>query len=124
MAILAIIAVIALGGYAYGFIKTRELSALRKEMKLYVDRMEAAELDLHAIRSVAEHRGLIHTDAGDTVFLTFRVSLKLNSAISAEAPALKPANAISRASLIFMGCLLIRFPMILFQCSRSFRENS
>ncbi|HCC3902544.1 TPA: hypothetical protein M4542_004399 [Salmonella enterica] len=52
MAILAIIAVIALGGYAYGFIKTRELSALRKEMKLYVDRMEAAELDLHAIRSV------------------------------------------------------------------------
>ncbi len=44
MAILAIIAVIALGGYAYGFIKTRELSALRKEMKLYVDRMEAAEL--------------------------------------------------------------------------------
>ncbi|MGS6817347.1 hypothetical protein [Escherichia coli] len=56
MAILAIIAVIALGGYAYGFIKTRELSALRKEMKLYVDRMEAAELDLHAIRSVAEHR--------------------------------------------------------------------
>lgn len=53
MAILAIIAVIALGGYAYGFIKTRELSALRKEMKLYVDRMEAAELDLHAIRSVA-----------------------------------------------------------------------
>lgn len=25
-------------------------------MKLYVDRMEAAELDLHAIRSVAEHR--------------------------------------------------------------------
>ncbi|EPU2448143.1 TPA: hypothetical protein ACWJ79_004536 [Escherichia coli] len=34
MAILAIIAVIALGGYAYGFIKTRELSALRKEMKL------------------------------------------------------------------------------------------
>lgn len=42
MAILAIIAVIALGGYAYGFIKTRELSALRKEMKLYVDRMEAA----------------------------------------------------------------------------------
>ena len=56
MSILAIIAVIALGGYAYGFIKTRELSALRKEMKLYVDRMEAAELDLHAIRSVAEHR--------------------------------------------------------------------
>lgn len=46
MAILAIIAVIALGGYAYGFIKTRELSALRKEMKLYVDRMEAAELGL------------------------------------------------------------------------------
>lgn len=41
MAILAIIAVIALGGYAYGFIKTRQLSALRKEMKLYVDRMEA-----------------------------------------------------------------------------------
>ncbi|EYI57001.1 hypothetical protein SEEH4393_20635 [Salmonella enterica subsp. enterica serovar Heidelberg str. 24393] len=29
---------------------------MRKEMKLYVDRMEAAELDLHAIRSVAEHR--------------------------------------------------------------------
>lgn len=56
MAILAIIAVIALGGYACGFIKARELSALRKEMKLYVDRMEAAELDLHAIRSVAEHR--------------------------------------------------------------------
>lgn len=46
MAILAIIAVIALGGYACGFIKARELSALRKEMKLYVDRMEAAELDL------------------------------------------------------------------------------
>lgn len=44
------------GGYACGFIKARELSALRKEMKLYVDRMEAAELDLHAIRSVAEHR--------------------------------------------------------------------
>ena len=39
MAILAIIAVIALGGYACGFIKARELSALRKEMKLYVDRM-------------------------------------------------------------------------------------
>ncbi|EPY7192318.1 hypothetical protein ACXEIK_004718 [Klebsiella quasipneumoniae] len=56
MAILAIIAVIALGGYAYGFIKARELSTLSKEMKLYVDRMEAAELDLHAIRSVAEHR--------------------------------------------------------------------
>lgn len=56
MAILAIIAVIALGGYVYGFIKVRELGALRKEMKLYVDRMEAAELDLHAIRSVAEHR--------------------------------------------------------------------
>ncbi|WP_331309294.1 hypothetical protein [Klebsiella variicola] len=56
MAILAIIAVIALGGYACGFIKARELSALRKEMKLYVDRIEAAELDLHAIRSVAEHR--------------------------------------------------------------------
>ncbi|WP_445374097.1 hypothetical protein ACSLVK_17450 [Photorhabdus tasmaniensis] len=56
MAVLAIIAVIALGGYAYGFIKVRELSALRKDMKLYRDRMEAAELDLHAIRSVAEHR--------------------------------------------------------------------
>lgn len=56
MAVLAIIVVIALSGYAYGFIKARELSALRKEMKLYMDRMEAAELDLHAIRSVAEHR--------------------------------------------------------------------
>lgn len=32
MAILAIIAVIALGGYACGFIKARELSALRKEI--------------------------------------------------------------------------------------------
>lgn len=41
----------ALGRYAYGFIKARELSALRKEMKQYVDRMEAEELDLHAIRS-------------------------------------------------------------------------
>lgn len=56
MAVLAIIAVIALSGYIYGFIKARELSALRKEMKLYMDRMEAAELDLHAIRSVAEQR--------------------------------------------------------------------
>lgn len=56
MAVLEISAVIALSGYAYGFIKARELSALRKEMKLYMDRMEAAELDLHAIRSVAEHR--------------------------------------------------------------------
>lgn len=56
MAVSAIIVVIALSGYAYGFIKARELSALRKEMQLYMDRMEAAELDLHAIRSVAEHR--------------------------------------------------------------------
>lgn len=56
MAVLAIIIVITLSGYAYGFIKARELSALRKKMKLYMDRMEAAELDLHAIRSVAEHR--------------------------------------------------------------------
>lgn len=56
MVVLAIIAVIALSGYAYGFIKAREMSALRKEIKLYMDRMEAAALDLHAIRSVAEHR--------------------------------------------------------------------
>lgn len=56
MAVSAIIVVIALSGYAYGFIKARELSALRKDMQLYMDRMEAAELDLHAIRSVAEHR--------------------------------------------------------------------
>ena len=56
LAIIAVIAVITLSGYAYGFIKARELSALRKEMKLYMDRMEAAELDLHAIRSVAETR--------------------------------------------------------------------
>lgn len=53
MAVRAIISVIALSGYAYGFVKARELSALRKEMKLYVDRMETAELDLRAIRSVA-----------------------------------------------------------------------
>ncbi|THK04563.1 hypothetical protein DI389_25600 [Escherichia coli] len=63
MAILAIIAVIALGGYAYGFIKTRELSALRKEMKLYVDRMEAAELDLHAIRGQFGYRKLLYVKA-------------------------------------------------------------
>ncbi|NCF08778.1 hypothetical protein [Kosakonia sp. MH5] len=56
MVVLAIIAVIAVSGYAYGFIKARELIALRKEMKLYMERMEAVELDLHAIRSVAEHR--------------------------------------------------------------------
>ncbi|MEH3773877.1 hypothetical protein POW02_07490 [Enterobacter asburiae] len=56
MTVLAIIAVIVLSGYAYGFIKARELRELRKEMKLYMDRMEAVELDLHVIRSVAEHR--------------------------------------------------------------------
>lgn len=37
MVVLVIIAVIALSGYAYGFIKAREMSALRKEMKLYMD---------------------------------------------------------------------------------------
>lgn len=56
MTVLAIIAVIAVSGYAYAFFKVLELRAVRKRMKLYIDRMEAAELDLHAIRSVAEHR--------------------------------------------------------------------
>ncbi|EKQ6529112.1 hypothetical protein P6O13_004589 [Klebsiella aerogenes] len=51
--VLIIIAVICI---AFALICRKERTEIRKEMKLYAERMEAAELDLHAIRSVASHR--------------------------------------------------------------------
>lgn len=47
---------IAVFAIFFGLTQRGQVAQNRKELQQYADRMEAAELDLHAIRSVATHR--------------------------------------------------------------------
>ncbi|HAV1871869.1 TPA: hypothetical protein JG951_003140 [Enterobacter hormaechei subsp. steigerwaltii] len=47
---------IAVAAVFFAIVQRRHVLEIRKEMKQYADRMEAAELDLHAIRSVVTNR--------------------------------------------------------------------
>ncbi|NWJ78789.1 hypothetical protein HX884_03915 [Enterobacter sp. SECR19-1250] len=47
---------IAVAAVFFAIVQRSHVLEIRKEMKQYADRMEAAELDLHAIRSVVTNR--------------------------------------------------------------------